>query len=257
MHDLKIGLVQFDITWEDTESNLRFLDDLLESATGLDLIVMPEMFNTGFSMQSQRIAETDDGISTQWMEQTSRKLKTTLCGSIATCEGGKYYNRLKVIQAGETICRYDKHNLFTLAGEEKQYTSGQAQVTFELAGWNIKPLVCYDLRFPLWCFNRQEADLMLFCANWPDARVNHWRTLLRARAIENQCFVAGVNRVGVDGAGLQHSGYSALISPTGEYICEMEKQAGLFIYSINQAEVIQFRNHVKSLQEGKQDFLTC
>lgn len=250
---MKIGLLQYDIVWEDTSANLLRLDALFKSIPGVDLVVLPEMFNTGFSMSPVRIAESDNGPATRWLQEVSRKNNIAICGSIAIGENDRYYNRLKVFNQGELCCQYDKHNLFTLAGEEKYYTRGLEQVTFQLAEWKIKPLVCYDLRFPIWCYNREMADLVVFCANWPDARSEHWRSLLRARAIENQCFVVGVNRVGHDGAGLMHSGYSAIINPRGEYIAEIENNAGLFIHEINQDEVTQFRAQLRSLQEGVQD----
>ncbi len=241
MQNLKVGLVQMDIIWENTASNIKQVDEYLVGAKNMDLIILPEMFNTGFSMNPSLIAESEDGPAVSWMCKASAELQTTIIGSVAIVENDKYYNRCFVASQGIIIARYDKHNLFTMAGEEKVYTRGIQNVTFELKGWKIKPLVCYDLRFPTWCYNEEEADLLLFPANWPAQRISHWSALLKARAIENQAFVIGVNRVGLDGNGKDHNGYSTIVNPMGELIAEHINDQGLFIYEINREEVDGFR----------------
>ena len=251
MQNLKVGLVQMDIVWENTPANIEKIDGFLNGMTDLDLIILPEMFNTGFSMDPARIAEGEDGNAVSWMRNTSAELQTTIIGSVAIVENGKYYNRCFVASQGDIIARYDKHNLFTMAGEEKVYTRGTKNISFELKGWKIKPLVCYDLRFPTWCYNKEEADLLIFPANWPAKRISHWSALLKARAIENQAFVIGVNRVGADGTGKAHNGYSTVVNPMGELIAEHINESGLFIYEINRTEVDDFKALFNVLQDHR------
>jgi len=253
MQDLTIGLVQYDILWEQPQKNLEFLEELLYRSAPADLILLPEMFNTGFSMEAAKVSEEESGPALQWLLKVSAHLNCAIGGSVAIREGNNYFNRFLVADCGKLICRYDKHHLFSMAGEEKIYTAGSEQVIFELKGWKIKPLVCYDLRFPIWCYNTAEADLMVFCANWPDARSEHWRNLLLARAIENQCFVAGVNRIGADHHGMQHSGYSAIISPRGITQCEIVNEEGVFVHTLDKNLVNEFRASLGALQEGISD----
>ncbi len=251
MQNLKVGIVQMDIVWENTSANLEKIDEYLTSAHDVDLIVLPEMFNTGFSMEPSRIAESEDGPTVSWMCSASRELETTILGSVAIVEDGKYYNRCLVASYGKIIARYNKHNLFTMAGEEKVYTKGNEVLTFELNGWKIKPLICYDLRFPTWCYNKEEVDLLVFMANWPAPRIAHWTTLLKARSIENQAFVVGVNRVGVDGTGKDHTGYSSVINPMGEVIDEHIGIHGLLISEIDRSKVDEFRSLFNVLLDQK------
>jgi len=250
MENLKIGFVQFDIKWEDSQANLERLDELIRSEDNADLIVLPEMFNTGFSMDPSRIAQKEDGPAVSWMCSVSGELEKTLMGTIAIEENGKFYNRCYIVKDGVIAGKYDKRNLFTMAGEEKVYERGRDQFIFELNGWKIKPLICYDLRFPVWCHNKEEADLMIFMANWPAARVTHWSALLKARAIENQAYVIGVNRVGVDGNGKEHNGYSSVISPMGEIVIEEINTEGYFIETLDKNNISEFRGMFNVLKEA-------
>lgn len=251
MQHLNVSLVQYDIIWEESNANLEYLDDLLETAQGSDLIILPEMFNTGFSMDAAAVAQNGDGQAVSWLCARSGELETTIMGSVAIREDGCYYNRCYVASEGEIIAQYDKRNCFTYAGEEKIYTPGEKQVIFELNGWKVKPLICYDLRFPLWCYNRQEADLMIFVANWPESRVMHWDALLQARAIENQAFVIGVNRIGTDGTGKSHNGHSAVVGPYGNYISEPLTAAGVFNASLDPSEISRYRSMFHLLEEER------
>ena len=250
MQSLKIALVQFDIIWENSPANLDKLTELIHNSPGADIYILPEMFNTGFSMQPAEIAEADNGPATEWMLNISKTMNVMICGSIATVEKGKYYNRLKVMASGKAIGQYDKRNLFTLAGEEKKYTPGNNRLIIEYKGWKIMPLVCYDLRFPLWCHNVNQADLMIFVANWPDARIAAWRKLLPARAIENQCYVAAVNRCGTDGNGYAHQGSSMLIDPAGEILSEIKGCEAIEIITITPDKINESRKMIGSLKES-------
>lgn len=251
MEDLKVGIIQFDIIWQNSLRNLEVLEDILNNSGQMDLLILPEMFNTGFSMHPELIAEDEDGPALRWMLKTSVSLNTVIVGSIAIKDNGRFYNRCFVVENGVVVSRYDKHNLFTMAGEEKVYTRGMSTVHFELKGWKVKPLICYDLRFPIWCYNEEEADLILFVANWPSARIEHWSSLLKARAIENQAFVIGVNRVGMDGTGKDHNGYSSIIGPLGDIRSEHISDQGLFISIISREDVASFRSLFNVLKDKK------
>lgn len=213
---LDITLVQTSLVWENRDKNLQNFDKLLANVKGTDVVVLPEMFTTGFSMNVRPLAENMQGESLGWMKAKAKKLKAAVCGSLIIEEKKKYYNRLVwVMPNGETFT-YDKRHLFSPADEHKYFTAGQEKIIINYKGWNIAPFVCFDLRFPVWSRNvNMEADLMLYVANWPAPRNNAWQQLLIARAIENQCYVAGVNRVGKDGKGMDHKGSSAVIDYLG------------------------------------------
>lgn len=218
MQDLKVTLVQTTLHWEHAPYNREHFGAILASISpySTDLILLPEMFSTGFSMQPDLLAETMDGPTIQWMRQQAARLGAVLTGSLIIQEQGRYYNRLVWMRPDGSFAQYDKRHLFSLAGEDRYYTAGQERLIVELKGWRVCPLVCYDLRFPVWSRNRKEYDLLLYVANWPERRNYAWKHLLIARAIENQCFVAAVNRIGLDGNQTAHSGDSALIDPLGE-----------------------------------------
>lgn len=227
MQDLTLTLFQASLAWEDIDANLEYFDtgiDALNKST--DLIILPEMFSTGFSMSPQQLAEPMDGKAVGWMRQKAKETKAVITGSLMVTEDQRYYNRLIWAQPDGGLTAYDKKHLFRYAGEEKVYTAGTRQVTVELKGWKIRPFICYDLRFPIWTRNLgQPYDLAIFVANWPARRSAHWRSLLQARAIENQAYVAAVNRVGEDGNGHRYNGCSALIDPMGERRFEQKDKA--------------------------------
>ncbi len=219
MQDLKVTVVQTKLHWADVEANLEKFTGLLAtfSAGDTDLVVLPETFSTGFIVQPETVAETMNGSAVAWMLEQAKRLQAVVTGSLIIEEAGKYYNRLIWARPDGSLDYYNKRHRFSLAQEDKRFTAGKQRLIVELKGWKVCPLVCYDLRFPVWCRNRKgEFDLQLFVANWPDLRSNAWRQLLVARAIENQAYVVGVNRTGHDGNGIYHAGYSGVIDPAGE-----------------------------------------
>ncbi|MBS99973.1 MAG: amidohydrolase [Oceanospirillaceae bacterium] len=221
MDALRISLIQTELAWESPEINREHLaGEIAQLTGGSDLIVLPEMFTTGFTMAPEHIAEPAGGETLDWMRQQSRHSGALLCGSVAVQDGACYYNRFYWVSPDGHSGYYDKRHLFRMGDEHHHYAPGADVGGFEYNGWKIRPLVCYDLRFPVWCRRREDYDLLLCVANWPAPRRNAWRTLLAARAIENQCYVAAVNRVGQDGKGLDYAGDSQIIDFKGESIID-------------------------------------
>jgi predicted amidohydrolase len=222
MRDLTITLIQSELFWEDCDANLEMFTRKIETVgPASDLIVLPEMFTTGFSMQAAKLAQDMDGPAVAWLRQTAIQQQTAILGSMIIQEDNRYYNRLLWAGPGDELYTYDKKHLFRYAGEEKVYAPGERLLTVETGGWRIRPFICYDLRFPAWTRNIGPSyDVAVFIANWPERRSPQWRALLRARAIENQCYVVGLNRVGMDGLGFPYSGDSAIIGPTGDVLFE-------------------------------------
>ena len=222
MQNLRITLIQSELVWEDIGSNIARFDQKIDAVKEqTDLIVLPEMFSTGFSMNAGRLAQGMEESAVKWMKSKAREKKIDIVGSIMIKEGGKFFNRLLWIKATGGIHCYDKRHLFRYAGEEKVYSPGKKNIIVDLKAWNISLYICYDLRFPIWTRNiRNQYDIALFIANWPEKRYLHWKALLVARAIENQCYVIGVNRVGKDGNGLAYNGGSSIIDPFGNTIFE-------------------------------------
>ncbi|MGD8241879.1 MAG: amidohydrolase [Desulfobacterales bacterium] len=217
MSDLTLTLVQSELAWEQRKTNLdRFAARLQPLAGTTDLVILPEMFSTGFTMNAGPLAEDLKGPTLDWMRAMARQLRADITGSVIIREGGAFYNRLLWVKSDGAFRSYDKCHLFRMSGEHDVYAAGRELLTVTLKGWRLRPFICYDLRFPIWCRNRHQAyDLAIFVANWPSARAAHWRTLLRARAIENQSYVAGVNCVGTDGNGVVYQGDSTVIDPQG------------------------------------------
>ena len=218
---MKITIIQTNLIWENHHANLDMLSGKLELLeAGLDIIILPEMFATGFTMQPEKYAATMDGIEIQWMNEMASKTGAVVCGSLSMVDGGRYFNRFVWAMPNGDIQSYDKRHLFSMGEENNHYSAGKEKVIIEHKGWRIRPIVCYDLRFPVWCRNVGDYDLLLCVANWPSVRSYPWRQLLIARAIENQCYVAAVNRVGADGNSMEHNGFSCVVSPKGEIIWE-------------------------------------
>ena len=257
MHNLNVTLIQTELAWEDVDANLEHIDhciDAVEAPT--DLIVLPEMFSTGFSMNAHALAEPMNGKAVTWLRNKALKKEVTITGSVMIQEDGKYYNRLLWACPDGRIILYDKKHLFRYAGEEKVYTAGNDIVTVELKGWKIRPFICYDLRFPIWTRNLGLAyDLSLFVANWPAKRAPHWRALLRARAIENQAYAIGVNRVGTDGNGFDYSGHSAVIDPTGNTLFEQEYGPCSPTISLDFAALDNYRQQFPAWMDSDADLL--
>lgn len=221
MQNLTVTLVQTDLFWENPEANRAMLEEKIAGIEGAtDLIILPEMFTTGFTMAPERLAEPMGLTTFRWLRQQAARTGAVVTGSYVVQEGGKFFNRLVWMQPDGTFFTYDKRHLFRMAGEHEHYAPGQDRLVVEWKGWRICPLICYDLRFPVWSRNGGpdglEFDLLVYVANWPAARAHHWDVLLQARAIENLCYVAGVNRVGNDGTGKPHAGGSAVIDFRGE-----------------------------------------
>jgi omega-amidase len=227
MQDLKITLIQSDLHWEDIEANLAMFEEKIwqigKNAT--DVIILPEMFTTGFTMNASKLAEHMNMRTFKWMKQMADQTGALILGSYIVTVHERYYNRLLWMEPGGNFKTYDKRHLFRMANEHKTYSPGESLLISTWKGWKICPLVCYDLRFPVWSRNkwdfnnrRLSYDLAIYIANWPTARVEAWSTLLKARAIENLGYVVGVNRVGQDGNGIEHNGHSAIISPKGDAI---------------------------------------
>lgn len=222
MRNLKVTIVQGDIAWQNVEENLARYDAILNMLTEKpDLVVLPEMFTTGFTMRPEECAEDMGGAGVEKLLYWSRSLGADVTGSIAVRDGDAYVNRLLWAKPDGSLRHCDKRHLFRMAGEERVYRAGNAHLTVELNGWKLRPFICYDLRFPVWTRCRDRGyDAAVFVANWPGSRREHWKALLRARAIENQCYVIGVNRVGVDGNGVSYSGDSSLVDFNGKVLFE-------------------------------------
>lgn len=221
---LNITLVQTDTIWENVDQNLQNLSDKISAiAEDMDIIILPELFTTGFTMKAKNVAETMQGKSVSWMIEKSSERDCLLIGSLLIEEDNYFYNRLVVSFPNGEIKYYDKRHLFSFAGEEKVFAAGNEKLVFKYRGFNICPLICYDLRFPVWARNTDAVDILIYVANWPKARMYAWDTLLKARAIENLCYVIGVNRVGVDKNDLVYNGHSAVIDALGENIISFEE----------------------------------
>ena len=210
---MRISTVQSSLVWENVDANLQSFEEKISNLKNqTDIIVLPEMFTTGFSMHPERLAESfNDSKTIDWMKRMAAKINAAVCGSIIIEESGNYFNRFIWAAPDGEIEYYDKRHLFTLAGEHKPYKAGEKKLIIDYKGWKICPLVCYDLRFPAWCRNSEDFDIQVFVANWPNKRSHHWKSLLLARAIENQCYVVGVNRVGKDANDLEYSGDTSII----------------------------------------------
>lgn len=217
---LKLLLVQADLAWGAPQENRDLLAAMIESAaTEADIVVLPETFTTGFLGDQQVECEGMTGETVQWMQALAKRHEAVVCGSAAIEDHGRR-NRFLWVSPDGSVQHYDKKHLFSFGGEDRQYQAGESLVTFTLGNWRVRPQICYDIRFPVWCRNRQDYDLLLVVANWPAARIEAWSALLRARAIENQCYVAAVNRVGVDGKGIPYNGHSVVFNAMGEALHE-------------------------------------
>jgi omega-amidase len=254
MSTLTITTIQADLIWEDKPANLqRFEEKIMAIRENTELVILPEMFSTGFSMNPQRLAEKMDGPTIGWMKKLSAQKKIVLTGSLIIEEAGNYFNRLIWMLPDGRCGHYDKRHRFAYAGENEQYTAGNKRLIASVKGWKVLLLVCYDLRFPVW--SRQnpapaapsagpaapEYDLLVYVANWPERRRHAWTTLLQARAIENQSYAVGVNRVGNDGNNIYHSGDSMIIDPLGELLYQGSKDEAVFTYTLQKERLEEAR----------------
>ena len=244
MSALTVSIIQADLAWHDPTSNLSGFSEAIRSiAKKTDLIVLPEMFTTGFTMDAAANADRMNGEAMQHMKQWAAKTKAAICGSLIINDGSKHFNRLVFMRPDGHFDCYDKRHLFRLAGEVEHYTAGDRQVVIEWRGWRICPQICYDLRFPVWSRNSKDLnyDLLLYVANWPSRRHHAWQTLLRARAIENLCYVAGVNRTGTDGNALPYAGGSAIIDYLGHDVADLGDRVGNATATLDKSSLQKFR----------------
>jgi len=222
MENLNIALLQPDLAWENTSANLTKLEAMFKQVGPVDLVFLPEMFNTGFSMNVKDLAQSMNGKVVNWMKEQALENNFGMVGSTIIENNQQVFNRLIMAYPCASVKYYDKRHLFRMGEEDKQFSKGTKSKVFNYYGWRIKTLICYDLRFPVWSRNRNDYDLLVYVANWPGSRNEVWKTLLKARAIENQCYVVGVNRVGTDGTGITYSGNSMVIDPKGTIISSLE-----------------------------------
>ena len=245
---MKILAVQPDLVWENSAENLRHLEVLISDAGPCDLVVLPEMFATGFTMNPKKNAANYDGEELAWLRRISKG--RAVCGSLSFEEKGNYYNRLFWVENGEIKGEYDKRHLFTHGAEQRHYTAGSEILHIHYAGLRILPFVCYDLRFPVWCRNTTGAELMIFVANWPQVRIQAWMKLLVARAIENQCYVLGVNRVGEDGNGVYHNGASTLVNPWGDIQYSAADKESATVLDLDFTALHEYRRQFPVLEDA-------
>jgi len=247
MQDLNVTLVQTPLHWEDKSANLAMLEEkLFNYEEETDLIVLPEMFNTGFSMSAEKLAEPMNLHTFKWMKQMATQKNIVITGSYIVKEDGKYFNRLIWMQPDGNYTTYDKRHLFRMADEHHHFNMGQESPIVELKGWKIKPLICYDLRFPVWSRNTSKNDtlaydLLLYVANWPAARVNAWDALLKARAIENLSYSLGVNRIGDDGNDIPFNGHSGAYNFKGETLCFLNEEEFIQTVKLSASELTKGR----------------
>lgn len=250
MRDLKITLLQSDLYWEEIDANLSaFEEKIWRIGEDTDVIVLPEMFTTGFTMNAAALGEHMNMRTFKWMRQMADQTGALILGSLIAKVHDKFYNRLLWMEPGGNFKTYDKRHLFRMANEHKTYSSGESLLVAEWKGWRICPLICYDLRFPVWSRNTYDAiskrlnyDLLIYVANWPTARVEAWNALLKARAIENLSYVVGVNRIGVDGNSVEYNGNSAIIGPKGEVIFTSEGVEAIKTLELNANSLQAFRD---------------
>jgi len=247
---MKVAILQTDLVWENPIYNrLTIESKVLSSDKKFDLLVLPEMFTSGFTMNPERVAETMQGETMQWLKSLAKQKKTAIIGSLVVEEEGNYYNRLVFVKPKGEIQHYNKRHLFTLAGEEKVYTKGTEKVIFEYKDWKICPQVCYDLRFPVFARNVEDYDLLVYVANWPKVRTQAWDALLKARAIENMSFVIGVNRVGKDANGHDYIGHSQVLDELGNELIAPFEESDLQIVSLNKKKMHETRTKLNFLND--------
>jgi predicted amidohydrolase len=248
---LNTALLQANLKWEDPQANRSlFSKEIKALSEDIDLIILPEMFTTGFSMNAKKLAEKTDGLTLQWMREMAKLKDAAVTGSVIITENDNFYNRLFFVFPNGSFKIYDKRHTFTLAKEDKTYTAGKDRLIVEFKGWKICPLVCYDLRFPVFARNTEDYDLLIYVANWPNKRVFAWDTLLKARAIENMCYCIGVNRTGNDGDGYEYNGHTAAYDCLGENITELNREEPfLKEISLDKNHLEETRSHLKFLQD--------
>lgn len=252
---MKVAVIQTSLFWENAQANRAHFQNLIEAITEpVNLIVLPEMFSTGFTMHPQGVAESMTGQTVSWLKSVAKSKSAAIVGSIAVQENDQYFNRLVFVFPSGEIQTYDKRHLFTLAGEDLTYTAGKQKVIVDYCGFKICLLVCYDLRFPVFSRNVESYDLLLYVANWPEPRINAWDILLPARAVENQCYVIGVNRIGQDGNNHHYVGHSQAIDYLGNYLLKPIENEQIQIVSLDKESMLTTRKKLAFLND-QDDFV--
>ncbi|MCP5178282.1 MAG: amidohydrolase [Pseudomonadales bacterium] len=251
MSTLTIAIVQTTTAWHDAAANRRRFDQFLASVPGnVSLVLLPEMFTTGFTMQPEQVAEGPAGITTRWMTDWAERGRFVLGGSVVTAAGADYFNRFLWAEPGGGIRAYDKRHCFRMAGEHEHYAAGRTRPVWTVNGGRVRPSVCYDLRFPVWLRCRGDYDVLVCVANWPAARLDAWDALLKARAIENQAFVAGVNILGTDGNGVVYDGGSAVYAPDGRSLLAAGNAEGVFTVDLDLTELAAYRERFPAWRDA-------
>ena len=247
---MQVLLIQAPLVWEKPKLNRNYFEECINAISEkVDLIVLPEMFTTGFTMNPSAVAETMQGETVVWIQSLAKAKNCAITGSIVIEENGNFYNRMLFVFPSGEIQHYDKRHLFTLAGEEKVYTAGTQKLIVEYLGWKICPLVCYDLRFPVFSRNREEYDLLIYVASWPKVRTTAWDALLKARAIENVSYVVGVNRIGEDASGHNYVGHSQVVNCLGEYVVEPQESEAIVILTLDKSKLSEIRQKFAFLND--------
>lgn len=265
MSTLTITTIQTKLYWEDRVANLRMFEEKINSiAEKTEIVILPEMFSTGFSMNPSKLAETMEGETIQWMKRMAAEKKIILTGSIIIEDAGNYFNRLIWMLPNGQFGTYDKRHLFAYADEDQHYKRGEKRLIASVKGWKINLLVCYDLRFPVWARQSSsketdekvaEYDLLIYVANWPERRIHAWKTLLQARAIENQCYVVGVNRVGEDGNGIPHSGDSMVVDAMGAVLYTKSQDEHINTITLEKKALEEIRTKLPFLKDADDFFI--
>ena len=240
---MKVALIQSSLFWENPTANRNHFEVKINALTEkVHLIVLPEMFSTGFTMNPESVFETMEGETIQWLQSLAKAKNSAITGSLILKENGNFYNRLVFVFPSGEIQFYDKRHLFSLAGEDKVYTSGKEKLIVNYLGWKICPLICYDLRFPVFARNVEGYDVLIYVANWPKARIQAWDILLKARSVENLCYTIGLNRVGFDDNNFEYNGHSQAVDFLGNYVLEPKETEGVFVVELNKGKLVETRN---------------
>ncbi|MCP9198970.1 amidohydrolase [Gramella sp. GC03-9] len=248
---LNIAYIQANLQWENAEANRKLFEERIgEVSNQVDLIILPEMFTTGFSMNAENLAEETEAETLEWMRSQAKRKDAAITGSVIITENSNYYNRLFFVFPDGTYKLYDKRHTFTLAKEDQTYTGGKERLIVDFKGWKICPLICYDLRFPVWARNTVDYDLLIYVANWPEKRINAWDALLKARAIENMCYCVGLNRTGTDGDGYVYNGHSGVYDVLGNEMNQTNREDEYVLeLSLDKTDMLDTRKNLKFLQD--------
>ena len=247
---MKIAIIQAPLFWENPIANRNYFEEKINAIPlTIDLIVLPEMFTTGFTMNPSDVAETMQGTTILLLQSLAKAKNSAITGSLIIMENNNFYNRLIFVFPSGAIQFYDKNHLFTPAGEDKAYIKGNQKLIVDYLGWKICPLVCYDLRFPVFARNVEDYDVLIYVANWPKPRINAWDILLQARSVENMCYTIGVNRIGSDKSGYEYVGHSHAVDFLGNYVLEPQETEGVFIVEFNKEKMLETRQKLGFLND--------